>query len=63
MLKYRDQIIINEEQKIVYILNFVDAPRSINAKTKRKAKEVIIQGMSLDNFKKIYPELYAAVYT
>ena len=50
-------------QKIVYILNFVDAPRSINAKAKRKAKEVIIQGMSLDNFKKIYPELYAAVYT
>lgn len=63
MLKYRDQIIINEEQQIVYILNFVDAPRSINAKAKRKENEVIIQGMSLDNFKKIYPELYAAVYT
>lgn len=51
------QIVINPEQKIVYILEIIKAKRNINPSAKRKADEIIIVGMNFENFKNRYPEL------
>lgn len=51
------QIVINPEEKIVYILEIIKAKRNINPSAKRKADEIIIVGMNFENFKKSYPEL------
>lgn len=51
------QIVIDPEQKIVYILETIKAKRNINPSAKRKADELIVVGMNFENFKKSYPEL------
>lgn len=51
------EIVIDPEQKIVYILEIIKAKRNINPSAKRKADEIIIVGMNFENFKKSYPEL------
>ena len=51
------QIVINSEEKIVYILEIIKAKRNINPSAKRKADEIIIVGMNFENFKNRYPEL------
>lgn len=51
------QIVIDPEQKIVYILEIIKAKRNINPSAKRKADELIVVGMNFENFKKRYPEL------
>lgn len=51
------QIVINPEEKIVYILEIIKAKRNINPSAKRKADELIVVGMNFLNFKKRYPEL------
>ena len=51
------QIVIDPEQKIVYILEIIKAKRNINPSAKRKADELIVVGMNFENFKIHYPEL------
>lgn len=55
--KANKQIVIDPEQKIVYILETIKAKRNINPSAKRKADELIVVGMNFENFKKRYPEL------
>ena len=55
--KTNKQIVIDPDQKIVYILEIIKAKRNINPSAKRKADELIVVGMNFENFKIHYPEL------
>lgn len=46
------KLIVNGD--IVYVLEVIEAPRSVNPKASRKANEVIFFGFN----KRFYPELY-----